>query len=121
MASAAGMTKAMCVVFIAAVLAATVAPPAEAAIGCGQVVSYLSPCLPYVTNRGPLGGCCGGVKGLFGAAKSTPDRQAACNCLKSLAGSYSGINYGKAAQLPGQCGVNIPYKISPSTDCSRVR
>ncbi|KAH6786969.1 hypothetical protein C2S52_006521 [Perilla frutescens var. hirtella] len=117
----AAMTKAMCVALIAAVLVAAIAPPAEAAIGCGQVVSYLSSCIPYVTNRGPLGGCCGGVKGLYGAAKSTPERQSVCGCLKSLASSYSGINFGKAAGLPKQCGVNIPYQISPSTDCSKVR
>lgn len=115
----AAFTKAMCLVFIAAVLVASVAPPAEAAIGCGTVISYLAPCLPYVTNRGPLGGCCGGVKGLYGAAKTTPDRQAVCGCLKSLAASYGGVNLGKAAGLPKQCGVNIPYKISPSTDCSK--
>ncbi|XP_057789448.1 non-specific lipid-transfer protein 2-like [Salvia miltiorrhiza] len=117
----AATTKAMCVALIAAVLVAAAAPPAEAAIGCGTVISYLSPCLPYVTNRGPLAGCCGGVKGLFNVAKSTPDLQAVCRCLKSLGGSYNGVNLGKAAGLPQQCGVNIPYKISPSTDCSKVR
>ncbi|KAL7095127.1 hypothetical protein ACP275_10G004700 [Erythranthe tilingii] len=114
----ASLTKAMCVVFIAAVLVAAVAPAAEAAVGCGTVISYLAPCLPYVSNRGPLGNCCGGVQGLYGAAKSTADRQAICGCLKSLIGSYSGINTGKAAGLPKQCGLNIPYKISPSTNCA---
>ncbi|KAL0338079.1 UNVERIFIED_CONTAM: Non-specific lipid-transfer protein 2 [Sesamum angustifolium] len=97
------------------------APAAEAALSCGTVISYLSPCLPYVTDQGPLGGCCGGVKGLYGAAKTTPDRQTACNCLKSLARSYKRVNLSKAAGLPEQCGVNIPYKISPSTDCSKVK
>ncbi|KAI3473095.1 hypothetical protein Pfo_030387 [Paulownia fortunei] len=117
----AALIKAMCVALIAAVLVVAVAPPAEAAISCGTVISYVSSCLPYVTNRGPLGGCCGGVKGLYGAAKTTPDRQSVCSCLKSLAASYSGVNLVKAAGLPKQCGVNIPYQISPSTDCSKVR
>ncbi|KAG6433697.1 hypothetical protein SASPL_105312 [Salvia splendens] len=117
----ASMTKALCVALVAAVLVASAAPAAEAALGCGQVISYLRSCLPYVTNRGPLGGCCGGVKSLYSAAKTTPDRQATCTCLKSLAGSYSGVNLNKAAGLPKQCGVNIPYKISPSTDCAKVR
>ncbi|KAH6809229.1 lipid transfer protein 12 [Perilla frutescens var. frutescens] len=117
----AGVMKLMCTVVIAAVLIAAVAPPCEAALGCGTVVSYLNPCLSYLTGKGPLGGCCGGVKGLYNAAKTTPDRQSICNCLKSLSGSYSGVNLGKAAALPGQCGVNIPYKISPSTDCSKVK
>ncbi|KAL0450915.1 UNVERIFIED_CONTAM: Non-specific lipid-transfer protein 2 [Sesamum latifolium] len=97
-----------------------VAPPSEAAISCGTVVSYVQSCLPYVTNTGPLGSCCSGVKGLNGAAKTKEDRQSVCNCLKSLAGSNSGIDLGKVAALPGICGVNIPYKISPSTDCSKV-
>ncbi|KAH6770346.1 lipid transfer protein 1 [Perilla frutescens var. hirtella] len=117
----AGVMKLMCTVLIATALIAAVAPPCEAAIGCGTVVSYLNPCLPYVTGKGPIGGCCGGIKGLFSAAKTTADKQSVCNCLKSLAGSNSGINLGKAAGLPGQCGVKIPYKISPSTDCSTVK
>ncbi|KAL0413792.1 UNVERIFIED_CONTAM: Non-specific lipid-transfer protein 2 [Sesamum radiatum] len=53
-------------------------------------------------------------------AQTTPDRQSVCSCLKSLAGSYKDVDLNKAAGLPGQCGVNIPYKISPSTDCSKV-
>ncbi|KAH6770283.1 hypothetical protein C2S52_015086 [Perilla frutescens var. hirtella] len=117
----AGIVKSLCTVLIAAMLIAAVAPPSEAAIGCGSVVSYLNPCLPYVTGKGPLGKCCGGVKGLYSAAKTTPDRQSVCSCLKSLAGSYSGVSLNKAAGLPGQCGVSIPYKISPSTDCSTVK
>ncbi|KAG6395483.1 hypothetical protein SASPL_146128 [Salvia splendens] len=117
----AGVMKFLCSVLIAAALIAAIAPPSEAAISCGTVISYLQACLPYVTNRGPLGRCCGGVKGLYGAAKTTPDRQAVCTCLKSLAGSTSGVNFGKAAGLPSQCGVSIPYKISPSTDCSKVK
>ncbi|KAG8377125.1 hypothetical protein BUALT_Bualt09G0135900 [Buddleja alternifolia] len=117
------MTKAMCIAFITAVLVAAVAPPAEAAVDCNSVIQYLSPCLLYVTNRGPLAsGCCSGIKGLYGAARTTGDRQAVCGCLKSLAGSSAagGVNLAKAAGLPGQCGVNIPYKISPSTDCKSL-
>ncbi|XP_009757911.2 non-specific lipid-transfer protein 2 [Nicotiana sylvestris] len=95
-----------------------VAPHAEA-LSCGQVQSGLAPCLPYLQGRGPLGSCCGGVKGLLGAAKSPSDRKTACTCLKSAANAIKGIDMGKAAGLPGACGVNIPYKISPSTDCSK--
>ncbi|KAL7106191.1 hypothetical protein ACP275_07G096700 [Erythranthe tilingii] len=113
--------KKTCMVLIAAVLVTMVAvvPRGEAAIGCGAVVSYMKPCLPYVTGNSPLGGCCGGIKSLNSAAKTTTDRQSVCVCLKSLASSFSGVNFGKAAGLPATCGVNIPYKISPSTDCSK--
>nr|1T12_A Chain A, NONSPECIFIC LIPID-TRANSFER PROTEIN 1 [Nicotiana tabacum] len=91
------------------------------AITCGQVTSNLAPCLAYLRNTGPLGRCCGGVKALVNSARTTEDRQIACTCLKSAAGAISGINLGKAAGLPSTCGVNIPYKISPSTDCSKVQ
>lgn len=112
------MKTTTCMMFLIAVVV-LMTPRGEAAIGCGTVVSSLKPCLPYVTGKGPLGSCCGGVKGLYSAAKTTADRQSVCTCLKSLAGSYTGVNLGKAAGLPGQCGVSIPYKISPSTDCSK--
>ncbi|MFX6536343.1 non-specific lipid-transfer protein [Acinetobacter baumannii] len=105
---------------IATVLLVAVVPHSEA-IGCNDVVRYLTPCLGYLTGPRPIGGCCGGVQGLYGAARSTPDRQAVCTCLKSLAGSYRGVDLNKAAGLPRTCGVNIPYKISPSTNCATVR
>ncbi|PIN00306.1 hypothetical protein CDL12_27191 [Handroanthus impetiginosus] len=113
------MKSIMSMVLIATVVVSAVAPLAEAAISCGTVVSYLNPCLPYMTDKGSLGGCCNGVKGLYEVAKTTPDKQSVCNCLKSLAGSYFDVNLDKVARLPSQCGVNIPYKISPSTDCAK--
>ncbi|KAL0413789.1 UNVERIFIED_CONTAM: Non-specific lipid-transfer protein 2 [Sesamum radiatum] len=113
--------KATFVVLIAVVSIMSVVPEGEAEIGCGAVVSYLNPCLPYVTGSGALGECCSGVKGLYGAAQTTADKQSVCNCLKSLAASVTGVNLDKAAGLPSQCGLNIPYKISPSTDCSKVQ
>uniref|UniRef100_A0A251UI74 Non-specific lipid-transfer protein n=1 Tax=Helianthus annuus TaxID=4232 RepID=A0A251UI74_HELAN len=80
---------------------------------------HLGAMLRVPNERGPVPpACCGGVKGLNNAAKLTPDRQTACGCLKSVYASNSGINLGFASDLPGKCGVNIPYKISPSTDCS---
>ena len=92
------------------------------AITCGQVTSSLSSCINYVSGKVPAvpPPCCSGVKSLNAAAKTTPDRRTVCNCLKTLTGSIRGINYGLAAGLPGKCGVSIPYKISPSTDCSKI-
>ncbi|KAJ1419251.1 Plant lipid transfer protein/Par allergen [Sesbania bispinosa] len=95
------------------------APMAEAAISCGMVTGSLAPCMGYLQGgAGPSAACCNGVKKLNGAAQTTPDRQAACNCLKNAAGSISGLNAANAAALPGKCGVNIPYKISTSTNCA---
>ena len=99
------------------------APRAKAAISCGSVAGKLGPCIPYL--QGKAGAvpppCCSGVKSLNGAAQTTPDRQAACKCLKNIAGGIPGINFGLASGLPGKCGVSIPYKISPSTDCNSVK
>ncbi|GMJ08542.1 lipid transfer protein 3 [Hibiscus trionum] len=111
--------KLACVVVLCLVVGA---PLAQGAISCGQVTSSLAPCMPYLTSGGDVPpGCCSGIKSLDAAAQTTPDRQAACNCLKSAAASMNGINYSLASGLPGKCGVSIPYQISPSTDCKSVK
>ncbi|KAG4129602.1 hypothetical protein ERO13_D09G091600v2 [Gossypium hirsutum] len=100
------------------------APLAEGAISCGQVISALAPCIPYVRNNGAGGvpaSCCNGIRSLNEAAQSTPERQSACNCVKALAASISGINYDLTNKLPGMCGVHSPFKISPSTNCKSVK
>ncbi|KAK8558276.1 hypothetical protein V6N13_038749 [Hibiscus sabdariffa] len=111
--------KLACVVVLCLVVGA---PLAQAAITCGQVASSVAPCIAYLRGTGGSvpAACCSGIKSLNAAAKTTADRQAACKCLKSAAGGIPGINFGLASGLPGKCGVSIPYKISPSTDCSRV-
>ncbi|KAL9425842.1 hypothetical protein AB3S75_032747 [Citrus x aurantiifolia] len=97
-------------------------PLSAQAITCGQVSSALAPCIFYLRAGGPPPGpCCNGVRSLNAAARTTPDRQAACNCLKQAASLVSGLNPNNAASLPRACGVSIPYKISTSTDCSKVR
>ncbi|KAF5476400.1 hypothetical protein F2P56_008121 [Juglans regia] len=96
----------------------------EAAITCGQVVNYLTPCISYVANGGSVPTtCCSGIKSLFGLARTTGDRQGVCNCLKQAVNgvSYTPYNLNLAAGLPKKCGVNIPYKISPSVDCKSVK
>ena len=110
-------------VLVAAVVAVSWAGAAEGAVTCGQVVRSLMPCVSYVTNGGAAvpGPCCSGVKTLSGMAKTTEDRQGVCGCLKSAVNgfSYSKKNADLAGGLPAKCGLNIPYKISPSTDCKR--
>ncbi|MCL7027915.1 hypothetical protein MKW94_027373 [Papaver nudicaule] len=115
----AAMLKLACVLLACAVLVAPYA--AEGAITCGTVVSKMTPCISYLTGGALPPSCCAGFKSLVAAAKTTPDRQAACNCLKSAAGGIPGINFGNAAALPGKCGVILPYKFSPSTDCTKVQ
>ena len=97
------------------------AAPAEGAVSCGQVVGYLAPCITYAVGRAraPDGTCCSGVRSLNAAAASSADRQATCTCLKSRATGMAGIRPDLVAGIPSKCGVNIPYAISPSTDCSK--
>ncbi|KAI3732582.1 hypothetical protein L1987_63788 [Smallanthus sonchifolius] len=115
----AGMTMKVLFVMVACMVVST--PYVEAAISCGQVVSKLIPCLTYLQKGGaPSPACCNGVKSLNSATQSTPDKQTACNCLKGSYSSYPGIKPANAGSLAGKCGVNIPYKISPSTDCSKI-
>ncbi|OVA17275.1 Plant lipid transfer protein/Par allergen [Macleaya cordata] len=110
--------KMVCVVLACMVVAAPYA--AEGALSCGTVASKLAPCINYLKVGGALPKtCCDGVKGLKAAAQTPADRKTACGCLKSAASGIAGINLGLAGSLPGKCGVSIPYKISPSTDCSK--
>ncbi|XP_016487444.2 non-specific lipid-transfer protein 1 [Nicotiana tabacum] len=110
------------VMCIAAATSVMLTPHADAAISCGQVVTRLSPCISYVRQGGAIPApCCSGIKALNSQATTTPDRQATCNCIKSAAASINGINFSLAGSLPSKCGVNLPYKISPSIDCSTVQ
>ncbi|GAU30834.1 hypothetical protein TSUD_267540 [Trifolium subterraneum] len=111
--------KVACVVLLMCMI---LAPISEAAISCGTVTSNVAPCIVYLKGGpGPSPACCNGVRSLNNAARNTPDRQAACKCLKSAAGAISGLDNNLAAGLPGKCGVNIPYKISTSTNCATIK
>lgn len=117
------MAKAMWLVLAVSMAVIALAPPqTEAAMSCTTVANDLSPCINYVlygaANAPPPANCCTGIKTLYAQAQSTPDRQQVCSCLKSVASSASATVINNAASLPGKCGVSIPYKISPSTDCS---
>ena len=93
----------------------------EAVVSCNQVITNLRPCVSYVTGGGyPSSNCCSGVKQLSTAARTTPDRQAVCRCLKSLVNGvkYNGQNVANAAALPTKCGVTLPYSINPNVDCN---
>ncbi|KAJ0650944.1 putative plant non-specific lipid-transfer protein/Par allergen [Helianthus annuus] len=110
------MMKVLCIIVVCMLV---VAPYAEA-VSCSDVVNKLSPCISYLKNGGSVSAaCCNGIKGLNAAAKSTADKKTACGCLKNAYQSISGINADNASGLPKRCGVNIPYKISMSTNCNK--
>ncbi|XP_010451927.1 PREDICTED: non-specific lipid-transfer protein 10 [Camelina sativa] len=96
----------------------------EAAVSCNAVVANLYPCAVYVAQGGTIpGSCCTGIRMLNGQAKSASDRQGVCRCIKSALGgvSYSSKNLKNAATLPAKCGVKLPYKIDPSTNCNSIK
>ncbi|CAL4897197.1 unnamed protein product [Urochloa decumbens] len=99
------------------------AGPVVSAVTCGQVSGYLSPCLSYAMGRGtsPPKACCSGVRSLNSAARTTPDRQAACKCLKKIISGMPALKPDIVAGIPSKCGVDIPYPIRLSTDCSKVQ
>ncbi|ESW12083.1 hypothetical protein PHAVU_008G083400 [Phaseolus vulgaris] len=112
-----------CVVVVLMVGFGHIMPSAEAAIPCGSVQLAVAPCISYLT--GPAGTkvpapCCNGVKRVNDQSKTTPDRQAVCSCLKNTALRIPGINVPRLAALAGACGVNLPYKVTPSIDCNTV-
>ncbi|GAU29992.1 hypothetical protein TSUD_160760 [Trifolium subterraneum] len=95
-------------------------PLANAALSCGQIQLAVAPCIGYLRNPGPSvpAPCCNGLRSLNNQAKSTPDRQSACRCLKSIILSLPGIDLSALAGVPAKCGINLPYKISPSINCN---
>ncbi|KAJ3704505.1 hypothetical protein LUZ61_008210 [Rhynchospora tenuis] len=104
-----------------AVLVLAAGHGAIAAVSCDQVRSAIAPCLSYVsTNRGnPSDRCCEGVRNLNELAATPEDRRAVCTCLKNIVAGTP-LNDDAVANLPAKCGVQLPYTISPSTDCSSV-
>ncbi|CAH8265201.1 unnamed protein product [Arabidopsis lyrata] len=117
----AGVMKLACLVLACMIVAGPMT--ANAALSCGTVNSNLAGCIGYLTQGAALTqGCCNGVTNLRNMARTTPDRQQACRCLQSAARAVGpGLNTGRAAGLPSACKVNIPYKISTSTNCNTVR
>lgn len=111
--------------FIMSLVCLALGPMAQGEMTCGQVVSNLTPCISYVVYGGTNvpEQCCNGIRNLYGMAQTKPDRQAVCNCIKNAVRNsgftYSHFNLNLAANLPKNCGVNIPYQISPDTDCTR--
>ncbi|KAE9610797.1 putative plant lipid transfer protein/Par allergen [Lupinus albus] len=111
--------KVACMVLICM---AVVAAPIAQAVTCGQVVRNLSPCVNYLRFGGAVPAtCCGGVKSLVSSAPTTADKRTVCGCLKSAVSAIPNYNDANAASLPGKCGVNIPYKISVSTNCATIK
>ncbi|XP_028799771.1 non-specific lipid-transfer protein 8 [Neltuma alba] len=108
-------------VLLVLVVVLTASSSSEAAISCSDVVKDLRPCVSYLSGGSgkPPPACCSGAKSLASAASTTADRKTACNCIKSSAKSLT-IKSQLAQSLPSNCGISIPFSISPDTDCSKI-
>ncbi|XP_002531706.2 non-specific lipid-transfer protein 8 [Ricinus communis] len=93
----------------------------EAAISCSDVIKDLRPCVNYLVNGTgtPPAACCAGASALASAATTTADKRAACACIKTAAQQLN-PNAQLAQALPANCGISLPYTISPNFDCSKV-
>ncbi|KAF9683927.1 hypothetical protein SADUNF_Sadunf04G0064800 [Salix dunnii] len=90
MASSMALSKLVCAVIMCIVLGA--APLAHAAKSGGQVFTVLSSCIGYAKGGGALNASCyNGMRALNSAARTTPDRQQTCGCVKSLVRSVPGV------------------------------
>lgn len=96
-------------------------PVTHGSVTCIMVETKLAPCVAYVMGSGGAvpQACCNGIKSLNNQANNKSDRQAVCKCIKSAAKNIHGINFDTLADLPKQCGVNLPYNLSPSIDCDK--
>ncbi|CAL5038875.1 unnamed protein product [Urochloa decumbens] len=94
---------------------------ARAYIACPDVLSDMEPCLSFLQGDGaaPSGQCCAGARSVYAAASTTAERRATCECLKT---AYRQINaqLSAAQALPDNCGLSLPYTITPDIDCSKI-
>ncbi|MED6146064.1 hypothetical protein PIB30_031080 [Stylosanthes scabra] len=112
-------------VIYAALSATTTVPKVAAAMSCDEIKSDLTPCLSFVLFGGFMvpQACCDGARTVYGAAQTTPDRQALCSCIiNAIRGApYTSFNVANAAAIPPKCGLSVPYPITPDIDCSSIK
>ena len=92
----------------------------QATLTCDQVTLWLTPCISYAVMGGsvsPL--CCQGIHSINAAYKNGDDRRSACQCIKDKAAYIPGIDYNRVNAIAGLCGTTCPYKVYPTTDCSK--
>ncbi|RLN11473.1 non-specific lipid-transfer protein 1-like [Panicum miliaceum] len=117
------MTKttisALAVVALLAAVAFHQQPARAADIACPAVLQDMTPCLPFLQGGDgrPSGACCAGVRSLYASADTTAERRATCECLKT---AYRQVQaqLSAAQALPDDCGLSLPYVITPDIDCN---
>ncbi|GLJ38006.1 hypothetical protein SUGI_0773500 [Cryptomeria japonica] len=107
-------------VTIAMALVISVFNSCHAQLTCPAIASALTPCLGYIVNGGQVPPkCCDGVRKVSDMAKTSTDKQTACQCIKTAATSIKPLP-SSLTNLPKACAVNIGIPVSLTTDCSKV-
>jgi len=115
------LVKITCLSVICMVLAIPLAN-ADLDPNCKNVAESIIPCVEYITTpdaSNPPAPCCNGMTSLAGQAQAVPESQAACKCLKEGLFDIPGLNLAALAALPENCGVVLPYQITPDMDCDK--
>ncbi|CAK7343582.1 unnamed protein product [Dovyalis caffra] len=116
--------KLICALLLCMVLSAPMLN-VEASVPCHTVARNVQNCFPYLRKGGRVSrDCCNAVRFVNNSARTTKDRRDTCKCLKSLFNQVGGlrvVNARFAAALPGICKVKVPYRISNSINCSRIK
>ncbi|BAF13565.1 non-specific lipid-transfer protein 1 [Oryza sativa Japonica Group] len=107
-------------VFVAVVVVAAGAGGA-AAVSCGDAVSALAPCGPFLLGGAARPGdrCCGGARALRGMAGTAEARRALCRCLEQSGPSF-GVLPDRARRLPALCKLGLAIPVGAATDCSKI-
>uniref|UniRef100_A0A0E0KKI7 Non-specific lipid-transfer protein n=1 Tax=Oryza punctata TaxID=4537 RepID=A0A0E0KKI7_ORYPU len=112
------------VVFVAAAAAAAVMAPGAgaAAVTCGDAVSALAPCGPFLIGGGaarPSERCCSSARSLRAMADTAEARRALCRCLEQSGPSF-GVLPDRARRLPALCKLRLAIPVGAATDCSKI-
>ncbi|KAG9445481.1 hypothetical protein H6P81_016821 [Aristolochia fimbriata] len=94
---------------------------APAPMSCPQMALAVVPCFGYIVAGGDVPAeCCSGLKAVKAAAPTTELCRQACACMQWTAAAIPGVNYDLVNTLPQKCHFSISFKLTPSTDCSKV-
>ncbi|KZV21790.1 hypothetical protein F511_02948 [Dorcoceras hygrometricum] len=95
-------------------------PSSEAAISCSDVIKDIQPCISYLRSGSgpPPSPCCAGASNLASTATSSADKQTACTCIKNASKNIQ-LKAELAKSLPANCGISLPFAVSPDVDCSK--
>ncbi|CAA7051028.1 unnamed protein product [Microthlaspi erraticum] len=92
-------------------------------MSCDSVMGELNPCISFVLQGGTIStSCCNGVTMLNNQAQTSAQRRSVCRCIKyDINGvPFSPKQLDNALNIPSKCGVDLPYRISPATNCDSV-